>query len=777
MRFQVLPALLAIALASSPVLAQAAEGPAPTPMVEQAPAPQPNPGRAAVPPPREPLTLSQDEVARRAGELLSVGRREEAILLLEDHLKRAPKDDAIRQMLLSARIADLEAEIRQILARQADTRDLAVSPPDYAAIKERAQELVKRRLEVAEYFAAAGRPGEAIDACDAILKDHPGDAAVLAMKWVQLKTLEKAMKLERAALLKEEEVRNLELINEVIDKQIMPREKEKIARSVVIFDEDISAIERERVRLRLRERVSLENMVGADVRKVVETLFSVAGINYIILDSAIGSETLTINVVDESLENILQIVSRQVGLRYNYIAGTVYITSTASTVLETEIIRLQSGLTDVQFQPQLAQGGQGADGGGQNGAPPMPQMDPFAQGGQQQGQQKSDLERFLDKVPDIIVGWPAEGQIYLDKKSNSLFIRSTPATIAEVKRLLAALDYNSVQVLIEARFVTVSENELMNLGIDWSGRYSREGSRFIGGAGGTNFGGGTSTPAFTGPLTAPASGIAISGILGDINGNFLGTTLRALESKGKANSLAEPKILTLNNATGLISLENEISYIESWNTTTTTNSNTVNNGTVVTNNVSVLTPQLATEKEEISLRIVPSVARNSDVITLRLSPRIRQLSDLREVDFAYQPSQGSNNIPAKVERPQFADRRLETVLHIRNGQTVALGGLVQNFDSTDSSGLPWVNRIPVLGHLFKSTNNRADRSNLVIFVTATIVDPSGAKVGDDVRLLRDSARVALPQPVREEVDRRAREEADRKAAETGGPAWQRGKGR
>ena len=747
----------------------------PAASAEVVPRPQPPAPAATI------EALSGDETVRRAGGLIAEGKRAEAIALLEGHLTRSPKDEAARQALLATRIAQLEEEIRTILARQSTTRDLAVGPPDYEAVKARSEEVVRRRLEVAEYFAAAGRPGEAIDACDAILKDHIGHPAPLALKWRMLKELQAAALAERKALLKEQEVRHSELMNEVIDKAIMPREKEKIVRGVMIFDEDIAEIDRERVRLRLRERVSLENMAGVDVRKVIETLFAIAGINYVILDSAIGSETLSINLVDESLENILQIVSRQVGLRYNYVAGTVYITSSTSTVLETEIIRLQSGLTDVLAQPQAGAGGGGAGGaGGAGGGQVAP--DPFAQQGQGGEQAKSDLERFLDKIPDIIVGWPPEGTIYLDRKSNSVFVRATPTAIAEVKRLVQALDYNSVQVLIEARFVLVSESAGFQLGLDIAGRGQRTvGGRRIGAEGGTNFNGGTSPSPLGSPVSAAGlpAGITVSGILGDLDGQFLGATLRALETKGKANSLAEPKILTLNNATGLISLENEISYVESYSTNSSTSSSTTGNGNVVSNNVNVLTPQLAKDKEEISLKIVPSVARNSDIITLRLFPRVRQqLGPPRQVPFSYQPSQGADPIQAFVERPEFSDRKVETVLHVKSGQTIALGGLVQNLDREDTSGVPWISRVPLLGYLFRNTSKDMDRSNLVIFVTAYIMDPSGAKAGDEVRLLRDNARVALDPPVRDAVDQRAREESARREADAGAPALpQKGRGR
>lgn len=732
-----------------------------------------------LPPPSDPVVLSGDESVERAGEAITHDQHAAGIRLLEDRLKRDPEDTAALHALLAARVAQLEAQIRAILERAVETRDLAHAPAlDYAEIKARTAQLIERRLVIPEYFQARDRLGEAIEACDAILADHTGHPAVLALKLDLLKILERRARNHRVGLEKEKHVRDIEVINEAIEKSIMPREKQKVARNVVVFDEDIADVEKERVRRRLKERVSLENMTNIEVRKVIETLFAIAGINYVIVDSAISAETLSINVIDESLENILTIISRQVDLRYNYIAGTVYISSSTSNVLETEIVRLQSGLTDVLAQPTMQAGGDGGQGGQAAG------QDPFGLLGQQAGQDggegKSDLERFLDKIPDIVVGWPAEGTIYLDKKSNSVFIRSTPGTIAEVKRLLQAIDYNSVQVLIEARFVLVGESAGFELGLDWAGRTNRTvNGRFVGIEGGTNTGGGSvNNPLGNPPSSASLpNGMLISGVLGDLGGEFLGATLRALERDSKVSSLAEPKILTLNNAIGQLSLENDVSYVESYQTESQSTAGTpTNNGNVVTTSSVVLRPQLAIEKEEISLRIVPSVARNGDVITLRVLPRVRQLREINQVPFQYQPSPGSDLITVQVERPEFDDRRLETVLHVQNGQTVALGGLVSARDQKGTTGLPWISRVPILGHLFRTDTKSTDRRNLVIFVTAYIIEPSGAKVSDEVNLLRDSARVALPAAVREEIIQRSREEADRKEAETGAqPAWQRGR--
>ncbi len=723
-----------------------------------------------------------DDVLRRANELQAAGSRGEAVAVLESHLERWPNDDLVRQALLSAQIAALESQIRKSLNDQARTKDLIIGDPEYEAARERSAEEVQRRLATVEYFVAQHHYPQAVDACDAILKDHPGHPAVLTIKLNILRLLNKTVADERVALLREQEVRHEEAVNEVIDHATMPHEKESIARTALVFAEDVAEADRQRMRLKLQDRIDLIQD-NVEVRKVIETLFSVAGINYILLDSAVGAETLTLHLVNESIETVLATIGKQVDLRFNYSGGAVYVSSGDSDVLETEIIRINSGLTNVLAPPKLSQLAAAPGAGGQAGQ--QAPIDPFAAGGEE-GEDQTDLEKFLAEIEggDIIVGWPTGGDIYLDKKSNTVYVRSTPACIAEVKRLLHAIDYNNVQVLIEARFVEVTDEANREIGT----RFITQGNSGDFQYGGSNNAGGLTAPPAA-PPGAPAEGFAAVVTGTNLKGfpDFR-VALTALETEGKADTLSEPKILTLNNATGLINLTQDVSYIESYQQQTQTNANSVQNGTVVNSSSTVLVPQLGTAQEGIELRITPSVARNSDIVTLSISPTVKQIVRLRQQPFSYQPSPDSGLIQSQIEKPEFDTRTLQTSLHVQNGQTIVLGGLIKERKEETSTGLPWFSRIPVLGYLFSTKTKSHDRRHLLIFVTAHILDPNGATIDDRVRILRDTARVMLPQDLQDQKRVVSAAPATNEAApatggalraagEPGAPAWQRGRGR
>jgi type II secretory pathway component GspD/PulD (secretin) len=743
-----------------------------------------------------PGPIPSDEVAR-ANVLIASGHRDEAIALLELRVRDAPTDMLARQILLSARIAALEDEIRNILSIEAKNKELVIGDADYEASRSRTDRAVVKRLDIAEYYAQNNRYPEAVMTCNAILKDYPHHQAALKLKFRVLQTM---IEKERAELDKERALRHEDAINDVIDDGLLPGRLPKAKREIFVFDEDIAEAEHHAIQLKLQQRVDLiydgtNGTKSTQVREVLQPLFAIAGINYVILDSALGTETLTIHLVHETIETALSTLSKLVNIRYNYSGGTVFISSATSDVLVTEIIRVQSGLTDVLTEPKF-QDMQGAGGGGAGGAggaagQPTPNGVAGAAGAQRPGGQAganananannqpmvSDLERFLDKIPDIVVGWPADGKIYFDKKSNTIYIRSTPATISEVKRLIHALDYDSAQVLIEARFIEISDSAAEELGIDWTGG-AASGNTTISGA----------TPGL-GPVPATdtgasllTSGNAVSGLAGSPSTSGLfaqvlvapsdfmkfKAQISALESKGKADTLSEPKILTLNNAVGIIEVQQDIAYISSYENIggstnysqpTNTNNQLVNPAYIQT---AQIVPVFTKDFQGINLRIRPSVARNSDIITLMVSPTVREMTQPPQ-SISFNNSNGNTTgqpITNTIQSPpEFDTRRLVTALHIKNGGTVVLGGLSKESEAANTAGMPFLSKLPVLGSLFRRDSKLSTRSHLVIFVTAHIVNPAGAEQGEEIKRLRDTARVLLPAEIEDAVQRQKAEEA------------------
>jgi type II secretory pathway component GspD/PulD (secretin) len=708
---------------------------------------------------------SREQILATADDLQAHGKTTEALALLADFVKNHPRDQVAKAHLLDLRVKQKENEIRATLQEQSDNQDLILSDPEYQTLAARAHEDIRKRLAVVEYFLGQNRLNEAAQGCNTILRDYPHDPAAMRLKFRILNTI---VARERKELEKNREYRRDEAMSDVLGDSFFPREPQRVHRQVFIFQEDIDDLERTRVRERLQEKVSL-NHDQAKVWDVMRTLFAVAGINYVVLDSAVGEETVSLHLVDDTVESALSVIGKLAKVRFSYTDGTVFVSSDADDGLVTEIIRLRSGLTNVEaevkgtdFNNAGGSNQSGGGGGSGNGIPPgLPPQGQQAFRNPQQGNGQgsaggTDLEKFLNKLPDIIVGWQDTHKWHLDRKSNTLYLRANPWVISEVKRLLHALDYNNVQVLIESRFIEVTEEAMRQLGVDW-GAFQGTNPATATWAGGNGkpiapatVAGGTNP--VSGSLTSGAAvgpGGVISGLVQQ-NGFTLNASLKALEADRQADTLAEPKILTLNNAKGLIEITKTNNYVsgvtfQSFSNSSTTNTN---NGAIISNSGQVPQPQFSEVKEGYQLEITPSLARNSDVITLKLKPTVQKVTGFTDTPISYQPSASATKPEVfTVRAPQFATRTLETVLHVQNGKTLALGGLSDALEEKTTAGTPFVQRIPVLGWLFKTETRQSQRRNLLILVTANIVDPSGANVNDDITHLRDTARILMPEGV------------------------------
>lgn len=167
----------------------------------------------------------------------------------------------------------------------------------------------------------------------------------------------------------------------------------------------------------------------------------------------------------------------------------------------------------------------------------------------------------------------------------------------------------------------------------------------------------------------------------------LGGVIKALEQKGHYQSLAEPNLIAYNNqeASFLAGGEFPIPIVQG-----------------ATGTVSVVFKEFG-----VKLNFRPTIA--GDVIRLKVRPEVSAL------DF-------NNGITLSGFRiPSLITRRAETDVELRDGQSFAIAGLLNNIAQEDGSGIPWLSKIPIIGTLFKSRAERAERTELMVLVTPRLV--------------------------------------------------------
>ncbi len=255
------------------------------------------------------------------------------------------------------------------------------------------------------------------------------------------------------------------------------------------------------------------------------------------------------------------------------------------------------------------------------------------------------------------------------------------------------------QVLIEATIVEVQLSEAYQGGIDWS-RLAISGGltltqALLGGFGAAAVAAGaTAGSALTVGYTNPNSRV----------GN-IGLTVRLLQEFGNTRVLSSPKLMTLNNQTALLKVVENIVYFEVVTTASTVSAGVVTAGTTNTTPKTVavgmvmgVTPQIA-DDGRVSLNIRPTISRVSRFVT-DPNPSLVAIKNLV---------------------PEIQVREMESVLQVGSGQTVILGGLMQDDVRFKSEQLPGADRIGAAGDLIRFRNESATKTELVIFLRTTVV--------------------------------------------------------
>ena len=301
------------------------------------------------------------------------------------------------------------------------------------------------------------------------------------------------------------------------------------------------------------------------------------------------------------------------------------------------------------------------------------------------------------------------GSISVDERTNVLIARDLTSSLDQIEELVRALDTQTPQVLIEARIVETTTNNVRQIGIQWGGDYvasaatgNPTGIAFpssIGVAGGgedalTPTAGlaispeATPNPNFVVNLPAAVgtgSGGAIGLSLGSVDGNVnLNIRLSALEDTGTLRIISSPRVLTMDNSEALIEQGTMIPYAQ----------------------ISAQGVQTAFQEAKLNLTVTPHVTADGSILL--------KLGITRdEPDF--------NNRGARGD-PTILKRQAKTQFLVHDGHTVVIGGIYTRNTGTSDNQVPGLGEIPILGWLFKNRRESDRRSEMLIFITPRIVN-------------------------------------------------------
>jgi len=320
-------------------------------------------------------------------------------------------------------------------------------------------------------------------------------------------------------------------------------------------------------------------------------------------------------------------------------------------------------------------------------------------------------------------GQPIGGaDITFDPETRRLIVVTDDKTAAQIKEVVTGLDRPSPQVLIKVIFLEATYSK--NSDIGFAGGLKRD-IRLEGVSGviGQGFGN-TPIKDVAGAVSQAAPGAGVYSILG----SDFQATLRAIATAGKTEVLSRPSILARNNQAATISLGQQVPLIT--NTRFDNFGNQIN--TVTYQNVGV------------NLSVTPFISSDGNV-EMTVTPEISSLAD-RSQWVAI--SAGSNAVSAPVINSRVAT----TTVVVPDGQTVVIGGLMENTQTDSENKIPGLGDIPLLGSLFKRKQKENVKRELMIFLTPTIVLAPAQLAGmtQDEKLNKKIVPKSFPQ---EDLDR------------------------
>ena len=357
----------------------------------------------------------------------------------------------------------------------------------------------------------------------------------------------------------------------------------------------------------------------------------------------------------------------------------------------------------------------------------------------------NDLAPNLPSMERAITNLFMGSKYYIDYERNLIVARGTPEQLAVIENIIKEFDKPIQQVLIEARFITVSKPAFLQLGVLW------EADRVSQAAGVNN----TSVPQdFTGLInngnfpnsinvspTAiisganPAVGIGIQQAFTSVFGaKNLSATISALEQSGESQTLSAPRLTVLNNRPATISDGNVQYYYEEYSVASTVGQYYTVSSWVPSGKPTKITAGAV-------LNVLASISGDGKSILLALNPIVN--TDVQLVKYATLSQYGTGtNVQSSfdIKLPQYRTEELSTRVAVKSGQTVVMGGVLERQRSTFVESVPVLGDIPIIGALFRRRTESDTPRYLLIFVTATIVKDNGEfLVLDDNRSSTNSA--------------------------------------
>ena len=485
--------------------------------------------------------------------------------------------------------------------------------------------------------------------------------------------------------------------------------------TTVLIDQNLSPIELPKGSQEdlINKKISL-SLESADVAQLVEEL-NANGLNVIADDALQSEKTLTVKFKDVPIKELFAYIARNMGIAFYVGENMVWVTegeTGGGPKLETRIIRLPQG-----FVPEVPQGGGGAPGarGG---------------GGNVAAMQDTELE---DVLMSFLSNSPEGASFRIFRDRNILVIRDTRENLRFAEELIKEFDKPPLQVAIEARFITINEDDLRDVGVEMNQQLTADGRSLAVPPFSNRFGPEavkaiSSLSKFGEVDTESGEGnVILSGVIGN---RIFETVIRMIETKSSAVSLSVPRVTVMNNRTARIRKGDKLYYFEEYDTAS------IDMGDQGTRTTLVPTGSPTELPIGLTLDVRVNIGNDKKTIMLGLKPEIVKFIKWESYNYVNSDDDDDDDdddTMAQIKLPRTNEQMIATSVEVQSGETVVLGGLLEQTKSNEVRKIPLLGDLPIIGFLFRRTIKSYEPKNLLIFVTARIINSRGefVKVRED----------------------------------------------
>lgn len=464
-------------------------------------------------------------------------------------------------------------------------------------------------------------------------------------------------------------------------------------------------------------------------------------------EQVINTPRITMSLDGIPLGEVIRYICQTCLLKYRVEERAVIISSEITDIMETRFFKVRAAMINNIAPSAIAEDKAGGFTTGGGGSVDLKAISADTKGANAKIPLSSQALKDYFSQRGVNFTDPNTAIAY-DRRGGKLVVKNTPENLRRLESLLRDLDIESPLVLIESKFVELSQEDTEELGFEWmlnkitNGQPAGDWTTFSSGGviPGVTGGNGVPVPPSTASsqmmrtfnndkivnnLMVPAT-TAFPGF-GKSSKFYLDVIVHAMDRSGKAEVLSAPKVIATSGQPALIRMVREQYYPSSWTEPVVT----------VGDNLVQVTPSYpelgAGTDLGIRLEVTATVSPNNYTISLNLHPQVREQIDWTNYSYTIQVTYNgvggsSTSVPATLKMPIFSLRDVTTNVKVYDGETLILGGMIRDTILKVDDRLSGIGDIPLVGRLFRSNSQNSIKQNLLIFVTARLVNPDGIPV-------------------------------------------------